>query len=124
MLFAFSLMLNAEQFGGFLENIYDEIAGLNLNQTQRVAITEIIKNHHNFLRKWYIDMKANGEQMMQKFSNSTLTGDAVEFARGEKLSHDRIIAEYQFMMSVYEILDNQQRQSFSAKIKSKATLDN
>ncbi len=124
MLFAFSFMLNAEQFGGFLENIYDEIAKLNLNQTQRVALTETIKNHHNFLRKWYVDMKANSEQMMQKFANSTLTSDAAEFARGEKLSHDRIIAEYHFMMSVYEILDNQQRKSFSAKIKSKALLDN
>lgn len=116
ILFSLILTLNAEQFGGFLENIYDEIAGLNLNQTQQNALTDIIKSHHNFLRQWYIDMKTNNEQIMIKFADSTLKSDEVEFSRGESLSNDRITAEHKFIMSVYEILDSKQRKAFSVKI--------
>lgn len=112
-------MLNAEQFGDFLENIYDEIAELNLSQAQQLALAETIKNHHNFLRKWHIDMKANNERIMQKFVSSSLTRDAVEFTREERLSNDRIFAEHSFIMSVYEILDSNQRKSFNIKIKQK-----
>lgn len=112
-------MLNAEQFGDFLENIYDEIAELNLSQAQQLALAETIKNHHNFLRKWHIDMKANNERIMQKFISSSLTSDAVEFTREERLSSDRIFAEHRFIMSVYEILDSNQRKSFNIKIKQK-----
>lgn len=112
-------MLNAEQFGGFLESVYDEIGALNLSQKQQSALTESIKTHHNFLRKWYADMRANNERMLGKFAESTLKSGAPEFVRGEQLSNERIRAEYEFMMSVYEILDEKQRKAFGAKLRGR-----
>lgn len=111
-------MLSAEQFSGFLESVYDEINTLNLTQKQQHALTESIKNHHNFLRKWYGNMRENNERMLGKFAESTLK-NAAEFARGEQLANERIRAEYEFMMSVYEILDGKQRKAFGAKLKGR-----
>lgn len=119
ILCALIFALSAEQFGGFLESVYDEIGALNLSQKQQSALTESIKTHHNFLRKWYADMRANNEQMLGKFAESTLKSGAAEFARGEQLSNERVRAEYEFIMSVYEILDGKQRKAFGAKLKGR-----
>ncbi|MGX3011247.1 hypothetical protein ACWIUD_06780 [Helicobacter sp. 23-1044] len=106
----------AEQFGGFLEFVYDEASKLHLNKSQQIALNEIIKNHHNFLRQWYVDMKKNNEQILQKFTTSNLPHSAIEFTHGRQLSAERIDAEYKFILEVYEMLDETQRKAFREKM--------
>ena len=120
IIFVASVALHAENFGGFLENIYDELQMLNLSKEQEVALKDIIKNHHKFLRQWYSDSRTNNEKMINNFANSTLKNNAPEFARDKSLAIDKIDMEHRFMMSVYEILDMNQRRIFSAKIKAES----
>ena len=117
--FVASVALYADHFGGFLENIDDELQMLNLSKEQEVALKGIIKNHHKFLRQWYSDSLANSEKMMKNFADSTLKNNTPDIARDKSLAIDKIDAEHRFMMSVYEILDANQRRIFSAKIKAK-----
>ncbi len=119
-IFMATTAIKAEQFGGFFENIYDELQMLKLSKEQENALKNIIKNHHKFLRQWYSDERANKEKMMRNFANSSLKSNAPEFAQDKSLMNDRICAEHKFMMSVYEILDAQQRHIFSTKINEKA----
>ena len=118
IIFVASVALHADNFGGFLENIYDELQMLNLSKEQEVALKGVIKNHHRFLRQWYSESRANNEKIIKNFANSTLKNNAVEFARDKSLAIDKIDMEHRFMMSVYEILDMNQRRIFSAKIKA------
>ena len=118
IIFVASVALHADNFGGFLENIYDELQMLNLSKEQEVALKGVIKNHHRFLRQWYGESRANNEKIIKNFANSTLKNNAVEFARDKSLAIDKIDMEHRFMMSVYEILDMNQRRIFSAKIKA------
>lgn len=111
--------IKAEQFGGFLENIYDELQTLKLSTEQESALKNVIKTHHKFLREWYSSERANKEKMLQHFANSSLKSNAPEFAQDKVLMNDRACAEHKFMMSVYEILDEKQRQIFSAQINEK-----
>ena len=120
IIFVASVALQAENFGGFLENIYDELQMLNLSKEQEVALKGVIKNHHKFLRQWYGESRANNEKIINHFANSTLKDNAVEFARDKSLTIDKIDMEHKFMMSVYEILDMNQRRIFSAKIKAES----
>ena len=116
-----TMALKAEQFGGFLESVYDELQMLKLSKEQESALKGIIKNHHKFLRQWYSDVRANKEKMMANFGDSALKSNAREFALDKSLANDKICAEHKFMMSVYEILDINQRKIFSEKISSKDT---
>lgn len=116
--FVTTLALKAEQFGGFLENIYDEMQLLNLNKSQEIALKNAIKNHHKFLRQWYIDARKNNKKILEHFTDSTLKNNAHEFAMDKNLANAKIDAEHKFMMSVYGILDAKQRRIFSNKIKA------
>ena len=115
-IFTAFVALKAEQFGGFLESVYDELQMLNLNKEQESALKGIIKNHHKFLRQWYSDARANRERMMKNFGTSALKNNAPEFALDKSLASDKICEEHKFMMSVYEILDANQRKIFSEKV--------
>ncbi len=117
-IFALVTAIQAEHFGGFLENIYDELQTLNLSKEQESALKNVIKNHHNFLRQWYLDARTNSEKIMQNFATSSLQKSAPEFAHDKQLNIERINAEHGFMMSVYEILDSKQREIFGTKLKN------
>lgn len=119
-IFMATAVVKAEHFGGFLENIYDELQTLKLSKEQEDALKKVIKHHHQFLRQWYSDERANNEKMMSNFANSSLKSNASEFARDKSLANDRACAEHKFMMNVYEILDEKQRRIFSAKIKAES----
>lgn len=108
--------LKAEQFGEFVEYIYDEMNGLGLSPKQEIALRNAIKDHHHFLKRWYSNARANNVRLMRHFADSTLHSEAPEFAQDRTLSSDKILAEHRFMMSVYEILDANQRRIFSTKI--------
>lgn len=112
--------LKAEQFGGFLESVYDELQMLNLSKEQEVALKNVIKNHHKFLKQWYSDTRTNNEKIMKNFGDSSLKNNAPEFAFDKSFANDKIHAEHRFMMSVYEILDKNQRRIFSIKINKKS----
>ena len=118
-IFMATTALKAEQFGGFLENIYDELQTLKLSAEQESALKNVIKIHHKFLREWYSSERANKEKMLRNFANSSLKSNAPEFAQDKVLMNDRACAEHKFMMSVYEILDEKQRRIFSAQINEK-----
>ncbi len=118
-IFMATTAIKAEHFGGFLENIYDELQTLKLSKEQESALKNVIKTHHKFLREWYSSERANKEKMMQNFANSSLKSNAPEFAQDKVLMNDRACEEHKFMMSVYEILDEKQRRIFSAQINEK-----
>lgn len=113
------MAIKAEQFGGFLENIYNELQTLKLSTEQENTLKTIIKTHHKFLREWYSSEKANKEKMMRNFANSSLKSNAPEFAQDKALMNDRACAEHKFIMSVYEILNEKQRRIFSTQINEK-----
>lgn len=101
----------------FLGNVYDELKELNLSKVQQNTLKNIIKEHHIFLRQWYIDSKTNNDAIMMSFSNSSLDEDSQDLIDSLELANLRFKASQDFLIQVYNILDNQQRAKFGQKIK-------
>lgn len=103
----------------FLGNIYMELKELNLSREQQIQLSNVIKYHHAFLRQWYIDFKKNNDDIMESFSNSSLSADSMIITNSINLENERIRAERSFLLSVYDILNKEQRAAFGAKIKER-----
>ncbi len=103
----------------FLGIVYMELKALNLSQEQQVKISNIIKHHHSFLRQWYIDFKKNNDDIIESFSNSSLSLDSAIINNSINLENERIKAERSFLINVYEILNKEQRAAFGLRIKER-----
>ncbi len=103
----------------FLGSIYMELKELNLSREQQIQIRNIMRYHHSFLRQWYIDFKKNNDDIMESFSNSSLSPDSAIISDSINLENERVRAERSFLISVYEILNKEQRATFGARIKER-----
>lgn len=106
-------------YADFLGNIYIELKELNLSKEQQDQLKKIIKEHHIFLKQWYVDSKKNNDEIMESFSNSSLGMDSVEIVESLKLANDRFKANQNFLILVYDILDKKQRAIFGKKIRER-----
>lgn len=114
--FAMVVCIKADNFNGFLENIYDELHELNLTKEQEKALRLTIREHHKFLRQWYIDVKNNSDEVIKNFANSTLERHSIELMQDERLSEQRVKMEHDFIINVYNILNEDQRKKFGENI--------
>ncbi|MDE6886609.1 MAG: hypothetical protein K2P17_06195 [Helicobacteraceae bacterium] len=114
--FSFFMFLSANSFNGFLERIYSELSELDLSSNQEQLIKNTIKSHHLFLKDWHIKVKKNNEKIMKKFSDSTLKKDSEEFNQDKILLQKRTIAERNFIVAIYNILNDNQRKIMYNKL--------
>lgn len=114
--FAMVVCIKADNFNGFLENIYDELHELNLTIEQERALRATIKEHHRALRQWYIDVKKNSDEIIKSFADSTLEKQSIELMQDEHLSEQRVKMEQDFIINVYNILNEEQRKKFGASL--------
>lgn len=104
----------------FLENFYVELKELNLTKEQEIKLKNIIREHHIFLRQWYLSSKKNDDKIMESFFNSSLNEDSPEIAEALNLANERFRVQQQFLILVYDILDVKQRALLGDKIKQRA----
>lgn len=100
----------------FLGNIYAELRALNLSRGQQEQLKNIIKEHHIFLKKWHLDSKEINDKIMERFFNSSLSSDSSEIIKNINLENAKVQAEQKLLISVYDILNNEQRKAFGKKI--------
>lgn len=114
--FAVIVCIQANNSNSFLENIYDELHTLNLTSDQEKALRAAIKEHHRFLRQWYIDTKKNNDEILKSFANSSLDKQSIELMQDSRLAEEKTKMEQDFIINVYNILTEEQRKKFGENI--------
>lgn len=114
-LFIFFLILKAD----FLGNFYMELQELKLSKEQQLKLNNLVREHHSFLYKWYDDFNKINNEIVESFSNSSLNADSTIISDSIDLEAKRVLAERNFLLSVYEILNKEQRAIFGEKIRER-----
>lgn len=115
ILFIFFLTLKAD----FLGNFYMELQKIKLSREQQIQLNNAVRKHHSFLYKWYDDFNKVNNEIVDSFSNSSLSADSAILNRSIDLESQRVSAERNFLLNVYEILNKEQRAIFGEKIRER-----
>ena len=96
-----------------------ELQELKLSREQQAKLNNVIKEQHSFLYKWYDKFSAINKEIVENFSNSSLNADSTILDDSLDLEVERAWAERNFLLSVYEVLDEKQRAIFGEKIRER-----